>query len=87
MLRLGLLTLLPAVLSAQGRQVEFHVGRWYGDNPATTYELRTTTRLSSLFTHGLTATALVSDTLGRRRAFYGVGYEIQALRRRHVFAG
>jgi cell wall-associated NlpC family hydrolase len=85
--RLGLLTLLPAVLSAQARQVEFHVGRWYGDNTAITYELRTTTRLSRLFTHGLTATALVSDTLGRRRAFYGFGYEIQALRRRHVLGG
>jgi cell wall-associated NlpC family hydrolase len=27
---------------------------------------------------------VVSDTLGRRRAFYGLGYELQALRRRHV---
>lgn len=80
--RLGLLLLLPAALSAQGRQVEFHAGRWYGDNPAVTFELRTTRPLSRLFTHGIGAAALVSDTLGRRRAFYGLGYEIQALRRR-----
>lgn len=84
LLRFGLLGLLPAVLSAQGRQIEFHIGRWDGDNPAATYELRTTTQLSRLFTHGIGVTALVSDTLGRRRAFYGAGYEIQALRRRRA---
>ena len=82
LLRFGFLGLLPAALSAQGRQIEFHLGRWDGDNPAVTYELRTTTRLGGVFTHGIGVTALVSDTLGRRRAFYGAGYEIQALRRR-----
>jgi cell wall-associated NlpC family hydrolase len=76
--------LLPVALSAQGRQVEFHIGRWYGDNPSATYEIRTTTALGGVLTHGLSATALVSDTLGRRRAFYGLGYEIQALRRRRT---
>jgi cell wall-associated NlpC family hydrolase len=64
-----------------------HAGRWYGDNPATTYELRTTTPLGGLFTHGVSAIALVSDTLGRRRAFYGLGYELQALRRRRTLGG
>jgi hypothetical protein len=83
-LRLAFIALLPVALSAQGRQVEFHLGRWYGDNPAATYELRTTTSFGSVFTHGLSATALVSDTLGRRRAFYGLGYEIQAMRRRRT---
>jgi hypothetical protein len=83
-LRLGLLALLPTMLHAQGRQVEFHAGRWYGDNPATTYEFRTTTPFGGVFTHGVSATALVSDTLGRRRAFYGLGYELQALRRRRT---
>ena len=86
-LRPGLLALLPAVLGAQGRQLELHAGRWYGDNPATTYELRTTTPLGGLFTHGVSAIALVSDTLGRRRAFYGLGYELQALRRRRTLGG
>jgi cell wall-associated NlpC family hydrolase len=83
MLRIGLLALLPATLSAQSRQLEFHTGRWYGDNPGTTYEFRTTTPLGGFFTHGVNAMALVSDTFGRRRAFYGLGYELQALRRRH----
>lgn len=77
-LRLGLLALLPVALGAQGRTVEFHTGRWYSDNPATTYEFRTTT--GGVVTHGVSATALVSDALGRRRAFYGLGYELQALR-------
>jgi NlpC/P60 family protein len=81
-LRLGFLALLPAVLNAQGRQLEFHTGRWYGGNPANTYEFRTTTRLGGVLTHGLSAAALVSDALGRNRAFYGLGYELQAWRRR-----
>lgn len=84
MLRFAFLALLPAALSAQGRQVEFHLGRWDGDNPSVSYEIRTTTRLGGVFTHGVGATALVSDTLGRRRAFYGLGYEIQALRHRRA---
>lgn len=84
--RFAFLALLPAALSAQGRQIEFHIGRWDGDNPAVTYELRTSSRLGGVFTHGIGATALVSDTLGRRRAFYGLGYEIQALRHRRSLA-
>jgi cell wall-associated NlpC family hydrolase len=86
-LRLGLLALVPAVLSAQGRQIEFHGGRWYGDSPGPTYEFRMTRPLGTVFTHSISATALVSDTLGRNRAFYGLGYEIQALRRRHTLGG
>lgn len=82
--RLGLLVLLPVVLSAQGRQIEFHGGRWYGDSPAATYEVRMTAPLGGVFTHSVSGTALVSDTLGRNRAFYGLGYEIQALRRRRT---
>jgi hypothetical protein len=35
-----------------------------------------------VFTHGLSAAALISDALGRNRAFYGLGYELQAMRRR-----
>src|SRR5206468_12670262 len=35
-----------------------------------------------LFTHGFGLAALVSDNLGRRRAFYGLGYELQAGRGR-----
>src|SRR5439155_13965290 len=35
-----------------------------------------------LFTHGVGVTLLVNDTLGRRRAFYGLGYELQVGRGR-----
>jgi len=74
------LTLLLAVtlgaprLEGQGRDVELLVGRWYRGNQSTTYELRTS--------HGLAAQALIHDSLGRRRAFYGAGWELHALRRR-----
>jgi len=79
--------LLPATLGAQGRGLELHLGRWYNGNRADVYELRTTARLGGgdLFTHGVGVTLLVSDTLGRRRAFYGLGYEIQAGRGRATF--
>ena len=75
---------LPATLGAQGggRALELHLGRWYNGNRADVYELRTSARLNGPFTHGFGVTALVSDTLGRRRAFYGLGYELQAGRGR-----
>ena len=71
--------LAPALLSAQGRQLELHVGRWYGDNHANTYELRTSSSLGIL-RHGFTMTALVNDSLGRHRAFYGLGYDVLLFR-------
>jgi cell wall-associated NlpC family hydrolase len=83
--RLAPLFLLPATLAAQGggRGLELHVGRWYNGNRADVYELRTSSRLGGgPFTHGFGATLLVNDTLGRRRAFYGLGYEVQAWRGR-----
>ena len=66
-----LLACLPASLAAQ-RDVEVFYGRWYQGNRATTYELR-----SGHFA----AQVLVHDSLGRRRAFYGAGWELRALRR------
>jgi len=81
-MRVALLLVLPAVLSAQGREYEFHLGRWGGGNGAATYEFRTSQPLVGSVTHGFGATVLVNDSLGRRRAFYGMGYELQALRRR-----
>src|SRR3989449_3498887 len=38
--------------------------------------------MGGTFTHGFGASVLVNDSLGRRRAFYGLGYEIQAGRGR-----
>ncbi len=62
--------------------MELHLGRWYNGNRATTYEFRASSRLTGAFSHGFTVTALVHDSLGRRRAFYGMGYELQVLRGR-----
>ena len=82
------LTLLLAVtlgaprLRGQGRDVDLLYGRWYRGNQSTSYELRTVTPLGGVFSHGLAAHVLIHDSLGRRRAFYGVGWELQALRRR-----
>jgi len=82
-----LLACFPAVLAAQGRNVELVYGRWYQGNRATTYELRTDAPLgrAGSFSHGFAVQALVHDSLGRRRAFYGAGWELHALRRRAIF--
>jgi len=82
--RLAPLLVFPGTLGAQGggRGLELHLGRWYNGNRADVYEFRTTTRLSGAFTHGFGLALLVNDTLGRRRAFYGLGYEMQAGRDR-----
>lgn len=84
--------MLPATAAAQGRDTEFRYGRWLGDNRAATYEFRTSASLVGRVTHGFGATVVVSDSLGRRRAFYGLGWELQALRPRaglapYVLAG
>src|SRR5207244_7624133 len=65
---------------------ELHLGRWYNGNRADVYEFRTSSRLAGPRTHGFGLSILVSDTLGRRRAFYGMGYEIQSWRSRSGFA-
>jgi len=85
--RVAPLLLLPATLAAQGRGMELHLGRWYNGNRADVYEFRTSSRpgRAGPFTHGFGATLLVHDSLGRRRAFYGVGYEMQAWRGRATF--
>jgi cell wall-associated NlpC family hydrolase len=74
----------PALLAAQGRDVEVVYGRWYQGNRATTYELRTDAPLGrgGTFSHGFAVQVQVHDSLGRRRAFYGAGWELHALRRR-----
>ncbi len=83
--RLALPLLVPVALVAQGREYEFHLGRWGGGNGATSYEFRTSQPLLGSVTHGFGVSALISDSLGRRRAFYGMGYELQALRHRSIF--
>jgi len=88
--RIELLLLIAGVshLHAQGRggrDVDVLYGRWFRGNQSTTYELRTTSPLGSTFGHGLAGYVLVHDSLGRRRAFYGAGWELQALRHRRTF--
>jgi hypothetical protein len=84
--RLAPFLVLPSTLGAQGggRGWELHLGRWYNGNRADVYEFRTNTRLGGPFTHGFGLSILVNDALGRRRAFYGLGYEIQAGRGRRT---
>ena len=71
-------------LAAQGRgrEVDLFYGRWYQGNRATSYEVRTDGPLAGMFSHGFALQVLVHDTLGRRRAFYGAGWELHAFRRR-----
>ncbi|MGH7569058.1 MAG: C40 family peptidase [Gemmatimonadales bacterium] len=72
-------------LAAQSGEVELHVGRWWSGGRAASYELRTSAPLGGAFTHGLSLLAVVHDSLGRNRAFYGLGYELQVYRRRGTF--
>jgi len=65
--------------------MEFHLGRWYNGNRALTYEFRTSSPLGGSFSHGFGLAVLVNDTLGRRRAFYGLGWEVQGWRGRSSF--
>jgi NlpC/P60 family len=77
---LAALCFLPATVAAQGRGWELHLGRWYNGNRAEVYEFRTSSSSTGALTHGFGVSVLVNDTLGRRRAFYGLGYELQAWR-------
>jgi len=84
-IELLLLSIGVSSLHAQGRDVDLLFGRWYQGNQSTSYQLRTATPLGSSFSHGLSAYVLRHDSLGRNRAFYGAGWELQALRHRRTF--
>jgi len=60
-------------LHAQGRDLGFLYGRWFNGNQSSSYELRF---------GGFAAQALIHDSLGRHRAFYGAGWQLHAVRRR-----
>ncbi len=82
-----MVALLPATLAAQRRTLEAYYGRWLNGNDAASYELRSSVPLAGqTLRHGFGATVLVHDSLGRHRAFYGFGYELQAFRYRATFA-
>jgi cell wall-associated NlpC family hydrolase len=71
--------LVPGALAAQ-HDLEFHIGRWAGGNAARVYEFREGRPLAGPFRHGVTIVATVHEDLGRRRAFYGAGYDLMAFR-------
>ena len=72
-----ILACVPAAAFAQGGDVEFLWGRWYSGNRATTYEIRS---------GHWSAQALIHNSLGRRRAFYGFGWGIRVLQGSGGFA-
>src|SRR6185503_10563405 len=72
-----ILACVPAAAFAQGGDVEFLWGRWYSGNRATTYEIRS---------GHWSAQALIHNSLGRRRAFYGFGWGMRVLQRSGGFA-
>lgn len=85
--RIELFLLIAGVspLTAQGRDVDLRLGRWYQGNQSTSYEVRTDAPLSGIFSHGFAAQVLIHDTLGRHHAFYGAGWQLHAFRRRSRF--
>jgi hypothetical protein len=85
--RIEILLLVACVppLHAQGRDVDFLYGRWYQGNESRSYELRTEGPQSGILSHGPAVEVLIHDSLGRRRAFYGAGWQLQAWRRRSTF--
>lgn len=72
----------PVAARAQGvgREVEVRFGRWYNANDATLYAVRATSPLAGQVSQSFVADAAINDRLGRRRAFYGAGYELQFFR-------
>jgi NlpC/P60 family protein len=80
---LALLLMAPAGLAAQ-TDLDLVYGRWYGGNHAAGYQLRTDAPLVGVFSHGFALQVLLHDSLGRRRAFYGAGWEVHGWRRQRV---
>jgi hypothetical protein len=81
---LVLLLGLTAPLAAQGtpRRLDLRIGQWEraDGGAAASYTLRSTRRLAGPLQHGLGVRVVVDDRAGRRRAFYGAGYELTAFR-------
>lgn len=65
--------------------LEVQVGRWNAGRWGSSYEFNVSSPLAGPFRQGAAVAALVNDSLGRRRAFYGAGYQIDALRGRSAF--
>lgn len=72
----------PLLAQKAGRDLDFLYGHWYQGNQSASYELRAPVPLAGIFSQGLAAQVLIHDSLGRHRAFYGAGWQLQALRHR-----
>ena len=87
---LALLCGLTAPLAAQGagRRLDLRIGHWerVDGGMAVSYAVRSTRRLAGPVQHGVGVRVVVDDLAGRRRAFYGAGYEITAFRAQHGVA-
>src|SRR5262245_42832316 len=78
----GLTTAVGAQRSSS--RVDFRFGQWSraDGGVSSAYELRTAKPLIGPVAHGFTLRVLTDDIQGRRRAFYGAGYELTAFRAR-----
>lgn len=87
---LVLLVGLTAPLAAQGvgRRLDLRIGQWEraDGGAASSYAVRSNRRLAGPVQHGLGVRVVVDDRAGRRRAFYGAGYELTAFRARRGIA-
>lgn len=81
----ALVTARAAAAQGGGRELELRVGRWDDGRSAATYEIRSAAAPERLLSTALTLTGLVDRSLGRRRAFYGLGWEVEAWRGRYTF--
>ncbi len=78
------LALVAGPLGAQpaSRRLDVQVGRWAraDGGQAASYAMRSSRRLVGPVQHGVGLHLLVDQRAGRRRAFYGAGYELTAWR-------
>jgi cell wall-associated NlpC family hydrolase len=68
--------------------VDLRIGQWEraDASAAASYALRSTRRLAGPVQHGFGLRVFLDDQAGRRRAFYGAGYELTAFRARRGIA-
>lgn len=77
------LAIAAGTLPAQSpRRLDVQLGQWAraDGGRASSYALRSSRRLAGPVQHGVGVHVLVDDAAGRRRAFYGAGYELTAWR-------
>jgi hypothetical protein len=87
---LALACACTAPLAGQGatRRIDLRYGEWNraDGGSAANYALRSTRPLIGPVQHGLGVHVVVDQRAGRRRAFYGAGYEVTAFRGRRGLA-